>query len=144
MKTHILAPTKTSAAGSTASATSRPALWPTRSGSMIYGRPGLGKTQFSMRYAIENNAVYLSALKASSPKSFVIELLRAVRAVYEPQNAEPIRGTRAILFRELLTPSTSTPPKPTSPLSSWTKWTTSSITATRISSACSAILRTTP
>jgi len=103
MKTHILAPTKNVRRGLDCLRylQARPVAHQVGL-AMIYGRPGLGKTQFSMRYAIENNAVYLSALKASSPKSFVIELLRAVRAVYEPQNAEPIRGTRAILFRELL------------------------------------------
>lgn len=69
---------------------------------MIYGRPGLGKTQFSMRYAIENNAVYMSALKASSPKSFVVELLRCVRALYDPHNVDTITGTKAKLFRQIL------------------------------------------
>lgn len=69
---------------------------------MIYGRPGLGKTQFSMRYAIEHNALYMSALKASTPKSFVVELLRALRALYEPENNSPISGPKARLFREIL------------------------------------------
>lgn len=103
MKTHILAPTKNVRRGLDCLRylQARPVAHQVGL-AMIYGRPGLGKTQFSMRYAIENNAVYLSALKASSPKSFVIELLRAVRAVYEPQNAEQIRGTKANLFRELL------------------------------------------
>jgi len=69
---------------------------------MIYGRPGLGKTQFSMRYAIEHNSVYMSALKASTPKSFVVELLKAIRALYEPENSTPITGPKARLFREIL------------------------------------------
>ncbi|MDD3633303.1 MAG: ATP-binding protein [Candidatus Cloacimonetes bacterium] len=69
---------------------------------MIYGKPGLGKTQFSIRYAIDHNCVYLSALKAYSPKSFTQELLRALLNLYEPDNAEPIIGSRAKLFREIL------------------------------------------
>lgn len=69
---------------------------------MIYGRPGLGKTQFSMRYAIEHDAVYFSALKASTPKSFVVELLRKLRERYEPENSAPIVGPKARLFREIL------------------------------------------
>lgn len=103
MKNHILAPTKNVQRGLDCMRylQGRPVAHQVGLG-MIYGRPGLGKTQFSMRYAIENNAVYLSALKASSPKSFVVELLQAVRAVYEPQNNEVIRGHKARLFRELL------------------------------------------
>ncbi|MDD3536188.1 MAG: ATP-binding protein [Candidatus Cloacimonetes bacterium] len=69
---------------------------------MIYGRPGLGKTQFSMRYALQHNSVYMSALKASTPKSFTVELLKAVRALYEPENNSPISGHKARLFREIL------------------------------------------
>ena len=103
MKNHILAKTKNVESGLACMRylQGRPIAHQVGLG-MIYGRPGLGKTQFSMRYAIENNAVYLSALKASSPKSFVVELLQAVRAVYEPQNNEVIRGHKARLFRELL------------------------------------------
>jgi Cdc6-like AAA superfamily ATPase len=69
---------------------------------MIYGRPGLGKTQFSMRYAIENDCVYFSALKASTPKSFTVELLRKLRERYEPTRCEPIVGPKARLFRDIL------------------------------------------
>jgi len=69
---------------------------------MIYGRPGLGKTQFSQRYAIQHNYVYMSSLKAATPKSFVVELLRAIRALYEPNNLMPIIGHKAKLFREIL------------------------------------------
>lgn len=69
---------------------------------MIYGRPGLGKTQFSQRYAIENDYVYLSALKASTPKSFTLELLTALRRRYEPARTEAVIGHKARLFREIL------------------------------------------
>lgn len=69
---------------------------------MIYGRPGLGKTQFSMRYAIQHKYVYMSALKASTPKSFTVELLSAIRKLYEPNNLMPIIGHKAKLFRETL------------------------------------------
>ncbi|NLK49028.1 MAG: ATP-binding protein [Candidatus Cloacimonetes bacterium] len=69
---------------------------------MIYGRPGLGKTQFSMRYAIQHRSVYLSALKAATPKSFTVELLRAIRALYEPENTTRITGNKARLFGEIL------------------------------------------
>lgn len=69
---------------------------------MIYGRPGLGKTQFSMRYAVEHDCVYFSALKASTPKSFTVELLRRLRARYEPENLQPIAGPKARLFSEIL------------------------------------------
>jgi DNA transposition AAA+ family ATPase len=69
---------------------------------MIYGRPGLGKTQFSQRYAIENDYVYLSALKASTPKSFTVELLSHLRRRYEPSRTEAIVGPKARLFREIL------------------------------------------
>ena len=70
---------------------------------MIYGKPGLGKTQFSMRYAIEHNYVYMSALKASSPKSFVVDLYRQVRERYNPEESDqPITGHKAKIFRSLL------------------------------------------
>ncbi len=69
---------------------------------MIYGKPGLGKTQFSMRYAIEHNCVYFSALKASTPKSFTVELLRKLRERYEPSRTDPIVGPKARLFRDIL------------------------------------------
>lgn len=69
---------------------------------MIYGRPGLGKTQFSMRYAIENDCVYFSAYKSSTPKSFTVELLRKLRERYEPGNSTHIVGSKARLFREIL------------------------------------------
>lgn len=69
---------------------------------MIYGRPGLGKTQFSQRYAIENDYVYLSALKASTPKSFTVELLSHLRRRYEPERNDQIIGPKARLFRDIL------------------------------------------
>ncbi len=69
---------------------------------MIYGKPGLGKTQFSMRYAIEHDSVYLSALKASTPKSFTVALLSKLRERYEPSLNEPIIGPKARLFRDIL------------------------------------------
>lgn len=69
---------------------------------MIYGKPGLGKTQFSMRYVIEHNYVYLSALKASSPKSFIVDLYRSLRERYAPEENEPIVGHKARIFREIL------------------------------------------
>jgi len=69
---------------------------------MIYGRPGLGKTQFSQRYAIEHDYVYLSALKASTPKSFTVALLTKLRERYEPGYTEPVTGAKARLFREIL------------------------------------------
>ncbi len=42
------------------------------------------------------------ALKSSSPKSFTVELLRALRNRYEPDNTEPIIGFKSKLFREIL------------------------------------------
>lgn len=69
---------------------------------MIFGKPGLGKTQFSMRYAIDHDCVYLSALKASTPKSFVVDLYRAVRARYMPEDATPITGHKARIFGDVL------------------------------------------
>ncbi|MDD2230277.1 MAG: ATP-binding protein [Candidatus Cloacimonetes bacterium] len=69
---------------------------------MIYGKPGLGKTQFSMRYAIEHDCVYFSALKASTPKSFTVELLHKLRERYEPSRTDPIIGPKARLFRDIL------------------------------------------
>lgn len=69
---------------------------------MIYGRPGLGKTQFSMRQAITNNYVYLSALKASTPKSFTVDLLSKIYQRYHPDHTNPIVGSKAKLFRQIV------------------------------------------
>jgi Cdc6-like AAA superfamily ATPase len=55
-----------------------------------------------MRYAIEHDCVYLSALKASTPKSFTVELLRKLRERYEPTRTEPIIGPKARLFKDIL------------------------------------------
>ncbi len=68
---------------------------------MIYGRPGLGKTQFSQRQAIQNGYVYLSALKASTPKSFLVDLLAKLRWRYENDDSRVI-GHRPKLFREVI------------------------------------------
>lgn len=103
MKNHILAPTQNVQRGLDCLSylLARPVAHQVGL-AMIYGRPGLGKTQFSMRYAIEHDAVYFSALKASTPKSFVVELLRKLRERYEPDNTRPISGPKARLFREIL------------------------------------------
>lgn len=103
MKNHILAPTQNVSRGLDCISylQARPVAHQVGL-AMIYGRPGLGKTQFSMRYAIEHDAVYFSALKASTPKSFVVELLRKLRERYEPDNTTPIVGPKARLFRQIL------------------------------------------
>lgn len=103
MKHHILAPTQNVSRGLDCISylMARPVAHQVGM-AMIYGRPGLGKTQFSMRYAIEHDAVYFSALKASTPKSFVVELLRKLRERYEPDCTAPIIGPKARLFREIL------------------------------------------
>jgi len=103
MKSHILARTKNVQRGldCLSYVLSRPVA--NQVGlAMIYGRPGLGKTQFSQRYAIENDYVYLSALKASTPKSFTVELLTHLRRRYEPDNSTAVTGPKARLFREIL------------------------------------------
>jgi len=103
MKSHILARTKNVQRGldCLSYVLSRPVA--NQVGlAMIYGRPGLGKTQFSQRYAIENDYVYLSALKASTPKSFTVELLTHLRRRYEPDNSTAVTGPKARLFRKIL------------------------------------------
>lgn len=65
---------------------------------MIYGAPGLGKTQFSQRTAIQQNYVYLSAKKADSAKSFIAELTRLLLLRYYPTSVPYSFGSRSTLF----------------------------------------------
>ena len=100
MKSHILVETANVKAGNDCLSylLKRPAAHQVGM-AMIYGRPGLGKTQFSQRQAIQNGYVYLSALKASTPKSFIADLLGRLRCRYEEDDSSVV-GSRARLFRE--------------------------------------------
>lgn len=69
---------------------------------MIYGAPGLGKTQFSQRTCIRNDYVYLSAHKADTAKSFISSLATALMLRYYPREYTALHGSASTLFNRVL------------------------------------------
>lgn len=65
---------------------------------MIYGAPGLGKTQFSQRTCIRNNYIYYSSKQADTSKSFIASLHYLLMLRYNPRENPGIHGSRATLF----------------------------------------------
>ncbi|MDP3115067.1 MAG: ATP-binding protein [Candidatus Cloacimonadaceae bacterium] len=69
---------------------------------MIYGAPGLGKTQFSQRAALSGHYIYLSAKKADTAKSFIAEVTKLLLQRYHPRETGGGSGTRSALFYRCL------------------------------------------
>ncbi|HRY83099.1 MAG TPA: AAA family ATPase [Candidatus Cloacimonadota bacterium] len=69
---------------------------------MIYGAPGLGKTQFSQRTCIRNDYVYFSAKKADTAKSFIASLVYLLRLRYYPREFPSTQGSASKLFNQTL------------------------------------------
>ena len=70
--------------------------------SLLFGAPGLGKTQFSQRTAITQNYVWFSAKKADTPKGFIQELTKLLLKRYYPQNIPYVSGSKSTLFYRCL------------------------------------------
>lgn len=65
---------------------------------VVYGNPGLGKTQCTMREAINNRWVWYSARKADTPKGFIQQLTHQLLMRYYPQQTPYISGSKSTLF----------------------------------------------
>ncbi len=99
MRTHVLSETKNILAARQALAylLGRPVDHQPGLG-MIYGHPGLGKTQFSQRTCILNQYIYYSAKKSDSPKSFIASLSYELMLRYRPAENPRLIGSRSTLF----------------------------------------------
>lgn len=103
MRNHILTETKNIKAGQEALAylLNRPVAHQPGLG-MIYGPPGLGKTQFSRRTCIKHDFVYYSAKKADTAKSFIQSLAYLLMLRYHPNENPALTGSRSTLFNRCL------------------------------------------
>ncbi len=103
MRDHILSETANIRAASQALAylLSRPIAHQPGLG-MIYGAPGLGKTQFSQRTCIRGDYVYYSAKKADTAKSFVASLAYLLMLRYHPRDYPRLTGSASTLFNKAL------------------------------------------
>ncbi len=99
MRTHILSETKNilKAQSALAYLLGRPVHHQPGLG-MIFGHPGLGKTQFSQRTCIRQNYVYYSAKKSDTGKSFIASLSYELMMRYRPADNPRLVGSRATLF----------------------------------------------
>jgi len=68
---------------------------------LLYGKPGLGKTTYATRIALQRNYVYLRLEATSTPKSFTIQL---ITGIYNHLNLEypPLYGTTNAIFRRCM------------------------------------------
>ncbi len=68
---------------------------------LLYGKPGLGKTTYATRIALQRNYVYLRLEATSTPKSFCLQLINGIynylNLEYPPQN-----GTTNAIFRRCM------------------------------------------
>ncbi len=99
MRTHVLSETKNILAARTALAylLGRPVEHQPGLG-MIYGHPGLGKTQFSQRTCILQQYIYYSAKKSDTGKSFIASLSYELMLRYRPADNPRLIGSRSTLF----------------------------------------------
>ena len=68
---------------------------------LLYGKPGLGKTTYAVRIALQRNYVYLRLEATSTPKSFTLQL---ITGIYNYLNLEypPLYGTTNAIFRRCM------------------------------------------
>lgn len=68
---------------------------------LLYGKPGLGKTTYATRIALQRNYVYLRLEATTTPKSFCLQLINGIynylNLEYPPQN-----GTTNAIFRRCM------------------------------------------
>lgn len=103
MRNHILTDTQNIMSGKEALSylLSRPVAHQPGLG-MIYGPPGLGKTQFSRRTCMKHDYVYMSAKKADTAKSFIQSLAYMLMLRYYPNENPALTGSRSGLFNRCL------------------------------------------
>lgn len=63
---------------------------------LMYGVPGVGKTRFARRFAIENDYIYLRLRSNTTARSFAIQLAEAIMIKYNI--SERIKGSASTIF----------------------------------------------
>lgn len=68
---------------------------------LLYGKPGLGKTTYATRIALQRNYIYLRLEATSTPKAFTLQL---ITGIYNYLNLEypPLYGTTNAIFRRCM------------------------------------------
>jgi len=69
---------------------------------LVYGRPGLGKTQWSRRRAVENDYIWLSASATDTLKSFTLRIAEAIAERYNVSSRRFCAGSTSSLFQKVV------------------------------------------
>ena len=64
--------------------------------SLIYGAPGLGKSRFAKRFAIQNDLIYIRLESTETAKSFAVKMHRKISEKYHL--SEVVRGSTNKIF----------------------------------------------
>jgi len=67
---------------------------------LFYGRPGIGKTRWALKTALDNGFLYLRLIENMTVKDFLKELLRKLK--FKHLSADMIEGTQNLLYENIL------------------------------------------